>query len=80
MLFSYDSTRGTRKAFESGCQAGSWRMSLQEFLGTETIGRVWWWWCLDMFQRKYLEHRTGVVGMGPGKEYVRNVSKAKSMG
>lgn len=59
--------------------ADSWRMSVQELLGAETTGRGWWW-CLDLFQRKYLEHRTRVVGMGPGKEYVRNVSKAKSMG
>ena len=57
----------------------SWGMSVQEYLGTKTIGRGWWW-CLDVFQRKYLEHRTEVVGVGPGKEYVRNVSKAKSMG
>lgn len=57
----------------------SWGMSVQEFLGAKPIGRGWWW-CLDVFQRKYLEHRTGVVGMGPGKEDIRNVSKAKSMG
>lgn len=59
--------------------ADSWGTSVQEFLGAEATGRGWWW-CLDAFQRKYLEHGTRVVGMGPGKECVRNVSKAKSMG
>lgn len=79
--FSYGSPGGTREALSQVVKlavADSWGTSVQEFLGAEATGRGWWW-CLDAFQRKYLEHGTRVVGMGPGKECVRNVSKAKSM-